>query len=479
MTGPAHSRPGDPFGLAARPPDVPALLTSEGTVTYGALRDTAHRTAETLLPDAHRRLVMSFAGNGLPFVTFYLAALAVGAVFVPLPDTTPPAARDALLDRYRPEHVLDPAHTDDPGLRRRGYRPAPAEPALWTRSAAGPLAHPGTAAALPTSGSSGAAKLVRLSAANLGANATAIATALGLAPADVAITGLPLHYSYGLSVLNSHLAAGAAVTLTAESPLTPRFWRTAAETGTTSFAGVPAVYQALLTSGGPRYPLGKVSTLTQAGGRAPAPVLAAAHALMRARGGRLFAMYGQTEATARISCLPSELFPAKPGSVGLPVPGGRLAIGDGGEIHYTGPNVMMGYAADRADFTRAPGPALLRTGDLGHLDEDGCLYVTGRRARFVKILGRRLSLDEVERLLAGQVRLPVACVADLRGDQERIIACVARAARPADEAALRVRISQAYGLPIGAVTVRSLPELPLTATGKTDYTLLSRLGDDQ
>lgn len=121
-------------------------------------------------------------------------------------------------------------------------------------------------------------------------------------------------------------------------------------------------------------------------------------------------MYGQTEATARMAVLPPERLADKLGSAGLALPGGRLEADDDGEILYHGPNVMMGYADTADDLSRGDDlGGVLRTGDLGRVDPDGFLHITGRLKRMAKIFGIRVNLDDVERMLRGSG--PVAVTA--------------------------------------------------------------------
>ena len=155
-------------------------------------------------------------------------------------------------------------------------------------------------------------------------------------------------------------------------------------------------------------------------------MIAAFHDHLRVRGARLVVMYGQTEATARISWVPPDRLDEKLGSIGVPIPGGRLAA-DGGELVYSGPNVMLGYAQRRDDL--ALGDVLrgtLRTGDLGHEDGDGFFWVTGRSKRILKLFGHRLNLDEVEERALG--RGPVAAVGT---DDERVVIYRERGDAPA------------------------------------------------
>ncbi|MBX5441065.1 MAG: AMP-binding protein [Solirubrobacteraceae bacterium] len=343
----------------------------------------------------------------------------------------------------------------DPGPILAAYDPryVVADGEVRERDAAPAELHPDLRLLLSTSGSTGSPKLVRLTGRNLLANAAAIAEYLGLGPGERAIASLPLPYSYGLSVLHSHLYAGASVAFTPHSIIRREFWDDVRRHEATSFAGVPYAYAMLERIGMRDMDLPSLRTMTQAGGRLDPEV-----ALRYARRVRFFVMYGQTEATARISYVPPQRLPEKPGSIGIPVPGGRLTV-DGGELVYEGPNVMLGYARTRADLARGDEQGgVLRTGDLGHADDDGFFYVTGRAKRIAKVYGQRINLDEVEAAVDG----PAAAV----GGDDRIDVY---AEREADARALAAR----FRLPPRAIRVHAVERLPVKPSGKVDYALLA------
>jgi acyl-CoA synthetase (AMP-forming)/AMP-acid ligase II len=190
-------------------------------------------------------------------------------------------------------------------------------------------------------------------------------------------------------------------------------------------------------------------------------------------------MYGQTEATARISYVPPEALPEKAHTIGIPIPGGRLGIRSGteeisepdieGELIYEGPNVMLGYAQDHEDL--GLGDVLngeLRTGDLGSFDADGFFRLTGRTKRIAKAYGLRVNLDEVE--AAASAHGPVAVV---DGGEQILVWRVAGADIAADD--LRREIARACGLNSRAFAVRDIEALPLKPSGKVDYDALGKL----
>ena len=427
-----------------------ALVDADGEpVTYQELAARVG-TARELLGTA-RRLVLMEASHTVETVTTYLAALGGGhpVLLVPPGDADRTAALSA---RYDPDAV----HLAGDELRPRRARSAH-------------QLHPDLALLLSTSGSTGSPKLVRLSRHNVESNAAAIAGYLELTSEDRAITSLPLHYCYGLSVLHSHLHVGGAVALTDTSVVDSCFWRRFGEVGVTGLAGVPHTFDLLDRVGFEHMELPTLRYLTQAGGRlSPEKVRRhAAHA--EAHGRRFYVMYGQTEATARMAYLPPEHAQARPGAIGRAIPGGSFRIdaapGDeSGELVYSGPNVMLGYAQGPADLSLGRTVHELRTGDLARVGDDGLVEIVGRASRFIKPFGVRVDLDEVESLLAAQ-GFPSVCT----GDDEALVVALEvsdPAAAPVTE--IREVLRSSLGLPPARVHVCGFSTLPRLTSGKPD-----------
>jgi acyl-coenzyme A synthetase/AMP-(fatty) acid ligase len=278
-------------------------------------------------------------------------------------------------------------------------------------------------------------------------------------------------YSYGLSVINSHLHAGAAIVFTEDTVLRREFWEAVDRYACTSFAGVPYSYQLLLQAGLLNKNGSSLKTLTQAGGKLDETCLARIHGLALARGWKFFVMYGQTEATARISYVPFGQLDRKIGSIGIAVPGGTLkAEEETGELIYAGPNVMMGYAECRLDLARGDElQGVLRTGDLARQDADGYFYITGRLRRFLKLFGKRFSLDEVESVLSRHCKSTVACY----GRDDLLMAAVENCESPGELGEVVCRI---FDLPRSVVKVIGVNQIPRTFNGKVDYPRLPGAG---
>ncbi|MBV9669719.1 MAG: AMP-binding protein, partial [Acidobacteriales bacterium] len=377
------------------------------TMSYGDLRAAVSRSAQNLPQLGRKSLGLLLATNSASSVATYLAALQRGAACILLDAALDRTLLDHLIERYQPDWI---AATHD--HRFAGYSPSTSSPHVFINQHPSPKQiFPELALLLSTSGSTGNPKLVRLAQANLQANAASICSYLSLTPAERPITTLPMAYSYGLSVVNSHLLAGSAIVLNDWGVLQREFWQAVEDFHCTSIAGVPYTYQMLLKTGLLASKGTALRTYTQAGGRLDEDSIEKVRRIAESRGARFFVMYGQTEATARISYVPPDALRDKIGSVGVAIPGGILSIDDEtGELIYEGPNVMMGYAESIADLAR--GDELhgkLRTGDLARQDRDGYYLITGRMRRFLKIFGKRFNLDDIEKALTANFGCPVAC----------------------------------------------------------------------
>lgn len=430
-----------------------AFIDAQGrTISYLELAGLADRFAAALPSDV--RLLVVEAANAVPPLAAYLGALRAGVPVILHGGGDLPA-----------QCSPDAAYVREPDGWRLDHRPAPwdAEP------------HPALAVMLSTSGSTGSAKLVRLSGANLDANADAIAEYLGLGADERAVTTLHPSYSFGLSILNSHLSVGASIVLTEWSVRDDAFKALIARHGVTSLSGVPYSFELMERAGLLAALPPSIRTLTQAGGRMPPEMVKRVAAAKK--DARLFVMYGQTEATARMAYLPPEHLAAHPDCIGRAIPGGRLWIetaegaaakpGEEGELIFSGPNVMMGYAAARSDLAAPPGPDVLRTGDQAVEAAPGLFRITGRSSRFVKPFGLRVSLDALEQ----RCRDRGACIC-VAGDDGLIVMA---AETPDDLAAARASIA---GLKLDQSLFEFLEAapMPLLPNGKTDYRALLARG---
>jgi acyl-coenzyme A synthetase/AMP-(fatty) acid ligase len=337
--------------------------------------------------------------------------------------------------------------------------------------------HRDLALLLATSGSTGSPKFTRVSYQNLQSNADSIIKYLKIDSKEKPITLLPLHYSFGLSVINSHLLRGATILLTSRSIMEKEFWTFLKNEKATSLSGVPYTYEMLKWLRFFRMDLPSLKTLTQAGGKLNTELCREFAEYAQATGKQFIVMYGQTEATARMSYLPPEKALSKAGSIGIAIPGGTFGLADEnkqlieesgqtGELVYQGPNVSLGYAESAKDLVKGDeNKSILYTGDLAQRDDDGYYYIVGRKKRYIKLFGNRVNLDETEQVLKSTYR-DCACI----GTDDKMIVYITEKGK---ENEIKQFISAKTNIHPSAFEVRYIASIPKNSSGKTVYTELS------
>lgn len=420
-----------------------------------------------------RCLVFCLCRNVIGSFLGYVSFLNGGIVPVMLPADMDPALFQTLYETYQPKYVWAPDgfELDDAYYRygRYGYQ------LMQTSFGDSARLNPELALLLTTSGSTGSPKLVRQSYRNIRVNTDSIVEYLHLVPDERPITTLPMNYTYGLSIINSHLDVGATILLTDKGIAQKEFWSFFRAKEATSFGGVPYTYEMLDRMRFTRMNLPSLRTMTQAGGKL-APQLHQKLAEWCQETGREFVvMYGQCEATARMAYLPWETSLQKIGSMGVPIPGGSFELVDEtgctialphitGELRYHGENVTLGYAGQLTDLMLGDERhGVLDTGDMAQVDEDGYYTIVGRKKRFVKMYGNRVNLDEVERLL--KAAFPsVDCACAGRDDHLTIFSTNADVLPE-----MRSFLADKTGLnPSGFFTV-AVDAIPKNEAGKTLY----------
>lgn len=430
-----------------------ALIDAQQTVSYGQLVQQAEHVASQL---AEHQLVALLMDNSIAAIVHYLACLMARAPMILLSDIS----QLEQYTEYQPNFLL---HSNQVSA----LMPLSVEQ----------KAHDDLRLLLSTSGSTGSPKMVRLSAQNLDANTAAIVEYLELDSTARSITSLPLTYSFGLSILNSYLWAGASLVVTETSITDKAFWTLMKEHAVTSFSGVPFHFETLQRLRFFNMSLPALKVFTQAGGKLRNEVLQAFAEHCQANQQRFYVMYGQTEAAPRISYLPSEHLLEKLGSIGISVPGGKLSLVDEngseitepdqeGELVYQGENVMMGYAANRDDLGLGQGEYVLHTGDLSKCDADGYFYITGRKSRFIKMQGKRLSLAHLEETLKQRGVTENACL----GQEDKLVIAYADEEQ---QTTIECYLKELNIHPM-FYQLLWLTQIPHTNNGKVDYPTLKQ-----
>ena len=452
--------------------DHNALFTEFDIWSYKKLSDISNKIVHSI---NKRSLVFLLCTNTPESIAGYVGCLNHGIVPVMLDAEMGSEFLIRLTDLYRPFCFWLPRKRaeDFPAYEKifslDGY-------VLLATSEENPFPlHEELALLMSTSGSTGSPKLVRLSYENIRANKDSIIKYLGIDEHERSITNLPMHYVYGLSIINTHLAVGASLVVTDKTMFQKEFWQLFKEKRVTNFGGVPYTFEMLHRLRFSRMEMPQLRTITQAGGKLDVELHREFADYAERQGKNFVVMYGAAEATARMGYLPPKESLRKCGSMGIAIPGGRFELLDEegnvieradtqGELVYHGPNVMMGYAECGEDLARGDEmQGTLRTGDLAERDDDGFYRIVGRKKQFLKMFGKRTNLEEVEHLLRQHFAVTeVAC----GGVDDRMYAFLTEDPIAGDVISY---LSATLGLHPSAFCVKCLAAIPRNSSGKTLY----------
>ncbi len=400
-----------------------------------------------------KQLVAVKANNQFTVLACYLALLRAGHVVLFIDADMAEDKTTYLLKHYKVNYLFD-------------------ESAFTLLARQNLNLHANLALLLSTSGSTGTAKLVRLSLDNISANAQSICEYLPIKNTDTVVTSLPCHYSFGLSVINTHLSQGASIVLNDYNPMQKEFWQLIKQFKPNGFYGVPFSYELLQRLRLARLPLNSIQYFAQAGGRVAEPLLNELSAWTQEHNKAFFVMYGQTEATARITYLQANKLTNKIGFIGKAIPGGQCWLidesgnkineaGKEGELCYKGANVGGGIASNSEDLALFDLSDELKTGDLAFFDSDGDFKIVGRLKRFVKLLGKRINLDEVQAWLEPMLE----CVVVGNDESIRIYFCD----DSIDEKGIKAKLASYLQLHSRYIGCQFIDEIPRLTNGKVDY----------
>lgn len=447
--------------------DIALVDQHNRILTYEQLHKKKEEMKEHIEVKKGKSLGFLICNNATEDIIMYLAALSNGDALCLLNSNINDALLTQLIDRYSPDWVYISerqwvnklsyhiqVQTDQFSIYRK-------------KSNSIDKIHPELAILLTTSGTTGNPKLVKLSYDNIMSNAKSISEYLKLNKYERAITSLPMSYSYGLSVINSHLYVGATLLVTNDTIISKSFWDFFRSNQATSLAGVPYTYQMLKRLQIEKLNLSSLKTLTQAGGRLSSELVRYFYDASKSNNWDFYVMYGQTEATARISYVPPERLESKLDSIGIAIPGGELSIDSStSELIYKGPNVMLGYAENRSDLGFGDeNKGVLFTGDITTKDSEGFYYIIGRKKRFIKLFGLRVNLDDIEKLIEAEFKISVACI----GNDERLIIVISGKEINKE---VKEYVSGFYKLHTSVIEVKYYQDIPKTDNSKINYSVL-------
>lgn len=396
-----------------------AIITAENTaITYNSLYDYQKNLYNHL---GKSKLIIILCENSLGSLIGYIACIINKIVPILIDKSTNEYLLKNILERYRPNYIWLPKSLNyfksyESKYENWNYLLVSYDVEFHHNL------YQELALLLTTSGSTGSNKLVRISYNNLFENTKSIVEYLKIKESDRAITTMPMAYSYGLSIVNTHLFSGACILLTDKKIFDKQFLAFFQKNAGTSLSGVPYTYSIMRKINIDKINLPTLRTLTQAGGKMSAIDSQFFADYSQKHNCKFYIMYGQTEATARISYLPFEKINDKIGSIGVAIPGGKIELYDNsenkintshtvGELIYCGKNVSLGYAFCLEDLSLGDiNKGILHTNDMGYFDEENYFYLIGRKDRTIKILGNRISLDELEELLEKKFLYKFICL---------------------------------------------------------------------
>ena len=381
------------------------LIDENGkTFSYKDVLNIAKKNSKNL---KRRRLIFVLAQNDIEFITSYIGFLAKDLVLMLINPKIEIDQLKNLVLYYFPSYIFLPSEKKLGLKNYEAFVDLKRHRILKIKKEKSYHLHKNLVLMLTTSGSTGSEKFVRLSYENISDNTKNIVQYLKIKQSDRTITTMPPHYTYGLSIINTHLYAGASIFVTNMRVIEKKFWESFKEQKITNFGGVPYFYEIIKKINFNKMYFPSLKYFTQAGGALSRDLTKYFIDYSEKNNVNFIIMYGQTEATSRMTYLPYKILKKKIGSIGIPIPGGKVRLQSKksdndkrGEIIYMGKNVSMGYSKNYKDLKKGnENKGILKTGDLATMDKNGYLFIIGRNSRNIKLFGHRVNLDEIERVL--------------------------------------------------------------------------------
>ena len=446
-----------------------AIDDAGGQLTYGdivSLREVLSKT----LPE--RELVFCLCENRVGALAGFLSLYDCKDVCLLLSAKIDKGLLDTLYETYKPSYFWMPeSKTGETPYEMvyqfKGY-------VLCKTGNKAPELHPELSMLMTTSGTTGSPKLVRHKYGNIESNAKNVAQVFGWTPEERGIIDLPMQYTMGLNVICSHLYAGSTVLLIEVNLMSPKYWSFIKEQKGSNFTGVPFSYEILNRLRFGRMDLPYLTTMAEGGGKLSDTLFKTFADYAVEKGKRFFATFGTTETSARLAFLPPEQAATHIGSIGHAIPEGKLILVDEngneiteadveGELRYEGPNVTMGYGTCVEDLAKGDEfCGVYETGDLAKKDADGFYYIVGRKKRFLKLFGLRVSLDQSEKIIKDSLGIECACT----GDDNQMLIYITQGGMKEE---VKNLISEKTGLMAKSFEVREIDSIPRFESGKINY----------
>ena len=346
-----------------------------------------------------KNIVFFFIDNSKESISFYHQLIKSENVPIILEPNLDKKSIKTLIEKYKPNYILSIKSLDFLNEEFLNLKKFTKYLLYEEKKKNNHNPHKDLCLLMSTSGTTGSPKFVKISYQNLEVNTKSICKFLKIQSNQTTITTLQPNYTYGLSIINTHLYRGAKIILNNNSFFEKNFWEKCKKFKVNSFGGVTFMYEILEKLKFEKMHLPHLKYLTHAGGKLNSSLHEYIIKMCIKKNIKFISMYGQTEATSRISYLPWKFSKSKISSIGKAIPGGTLFIKgkkDKGEICYNGKNIMIRYANDYKDLTKKKTIKTLYTGDYGHKDKDNFFYIEGRKDRYIKLFGHRINLDDID-----------------------------------------------------------------------------------
>ena len=461
------------FNIEQKFPSLVAIIDDNtGQLTYGELADLICTIKRFL---SERELIFCLCDNKVGSLAGLLSFYDNKDVCLLLNSRIDRGLLETLYTTYSPSYIWMPSEF----VHEFGYEViySTLDFSLCKTGNIAPKMHPDLSMLMTTSGTTGSPKLVRHKYGNIESNAKNVATIFGWTTEDRGIIDLPMQYTMGFNVITSHLYAGATVMLVSANLMSPLYWNFIKEQRGTNFTGVPYSYEILSKLRFQRMDLPYLHTMAEGGGKLSDSQFESFAKYAVEKGKRFFATFGTTETSARLAYLPPKDAVSHIGSIGMAIPEGKLSLVDDngneinevgveGELRYEGPNVTMGYGTSVEDLLKGDEfCGTYFTGDIAKMDADGYFYIVGRKKRFLKLFGLRVSLDQSEKIIKEAFNVECACT----GNDELMRIYITEESLKDD---VKKLIAEKTGLVAKSFDVIVIQTIPRFESGKINYKLL-------